>query len=1303
LIQENFNTYPSQMEKRLDSDKIWNLLYNEDGTPTDFHSLESEDVHLYRYSQVHQVLILATYNEVEELMKVYRITLDTSNVTLLYSQAAPEWRFRWVYLALSTDGQMVAAAIRSGSDYVGGGTKYLVWEENELRFQDEDPEMKLRYSDQNETHQFFAAMHPDNQHSFYWMYGTQTLKVVHLKSGAVLKKKQFPSVYAMGISEKGDQLLLSVQNGTFMSYNLPDLEAEFSLDHEIGYDWWGPMGLGINAAGDVAICFEGKDRTGYFDMNYQVADRDSHLVMWQKDAKGRWQTVDAFHFRKGTFDIDAGDPFAIKSIGPNIYFAGLVDSKNIFWMEFPSKKHLLIEAGLGYGDKVHFSADGSEIWVGNSIHNLRGFEVPVSPVTDRAEVMKLHYPRKKAQKPFPQEDWRTFWDPTNGCLNLSGSSIRDLNFLAELPDLVTLILDDCDVLDLPDLSGFQNLRKLCLNKSLIQDFEPVRQLPQLEELSLQENAIANIDWLSEMVGLKKLDLAFSSVLDIGPLAHLRNLEWLSLEKTKIQDISALRGLPIRHLDLTMSKVADLEPIFTNSCLETLLGNHIRLAEFRPSPKWKALKHLSIHGASVDGKLLESLPSLEWLDISRTDLQDFSFLKKLNGLKGLGLEYTAFANLQDISHLNSLEYLNIRDTAPYNGLELLAEMPLKDLRLFGKQFADLRPIGELSTLQRLDIVIDRFVDFGPMVQRLTNLERLFIAGSGMDGCQGSIDFLRPLQKLKWLDLNMGNVDDMAPLASLTALEHLNVSVDAVTKYCSLSPLVALKYLRWRGGYTIGKSIPDIFTGLTNLESFEGSLAAFGNDDFLASWTNLKQLKLDMFRGTRLDFLKYMPKIQSLELSNAMRCDSLADLQHTPDLRHFSLGNWADPEPLFRMERLRTLSLSFSNFPLKALSRLKALRSLSIDGESHSNLKRLPDLPSLTDFSIHDYGGKDLSALENLTRLRTLSIAKCKLDVFPNLQRLTCLEKVELQGVTLTETAGLASMVNLQELTVQYPHFTSFDWLSSLPILRYFSLSIISHRQEKADAVNIDSLFQLKHLQNLSLHCGLLAVIPTWEFLQNVEYAWLELPNLVSVPAEHVSLPMMRELHWQSQQSIDFSFLGSFTGLRKLDIQNPFLTDLSLLSKLDGLRELDISRTGVKTLTPLAGRKRLRQLEFSQTKVRDLEALADMPGLEDIRFEGVPVPSYAPLQNLQHLEWISGDLPADKDLKYLAGKANLSTLMLHKGKISTLEPLFPMIENNQLDKLYMLDTEVEQLPKGLKFDRYDFVKNYKEFIQKKRKKK
>jgi internalin A len=181
------------------------------------------------------------------------------------------------------------------------------------------------------------------------------------------------------------------------------------------------------------------------------------------------------------------------------------------------------------------------------------------------------------------------------------------------------------------------------------------------------------------------------------------------------------------------------------------------------------------------------------------------------------------------------------------------------------------------------------------------------------------------------------------------------------------------------------------------------------------------------------------------------------------------------------------------------------------------------------------------------------------------------------------------------------------------------------------------------------------------------------------------------------------LGSFTGLRKLDIQNPFLTDLSLLSKLDGLRELDISRTGVKTLTPLAGRKRLRQLEFSQTKVRDLEALADMPGLEDIRFEGVPVPSYAPLQNLQHLEWISGDLPADKDLKYLAGKANLSTLMLHKGKISTLEPLFPMIENNQLDKLYMLDTEVEQLPKGLKFDRYDFVKNYKEFIQKKRKKK
>jgi hypothetical protein len=456
LIQEDFSTCPSQMEKRLDSDKIWNLLYREDGTPTDFQSLESEDVHLYRYSQAHQLLILATYNEVEELMKVYRIALDTSNVTLLYSQVAPEWRFRWVYLELSTDGQIVAAAIRSGT-YVGGGTKYLVWEQNELRFQDEDPEMKLRYSDHNETHQFFATLHPDNQHAFYWMYGTQTLKVIHLKSGKVVKKKQFPSVYAMGISEKGDQLLLSVQNGTFMSYRLPDLEADLGLDHEIGYDWWGPMGLGINAAGDVAICFEGKDRTGYFDMNHQVADRDSHLVMWQKDSKGKWQTVDAFHFRKGTYDIDADCAFAIKSIGPNIYFAGLVDEQEHFLDGAPVQKTPADRSRIGIWRQIalqrrRIRSMGWEF----DLHDLRGFEVPISPVTERAEAMKLHYPRKKAHQPFPQEDWRMFWDLIHGCLDLSGSSISDLNFLTELPDLVNLILDDSDVLDLPDLSGFRN-------------------------------------------------------------------------------------------------------------------------------------------------------------------------------------------------------------------------------------------------------------------------------------------------------------------------------------------------------------------------------------------------------------------------------------------------------------------------------------------------------------------------------------------------------------------------------------------------------------------------------------------------------------------------------------------------------------------------------------------------------------------------------------------------------------------------------------------------------------------------------
>ena len=172
---------------------------------------------------------------------------------------------------------------------------------------------------------------------------------------------------------------------------------------------------------------------------------------------------------------------------------------------------------------------------------------------------------------------------------------------------------------------------------------------------------------------------------------------------------------------------------------------------------------------------------------------------------------------------------------------------------------------------------------------------------------------------------------------------------------------------------------------------------------------------------------------------------------------------------------------------------------------------------------------------------------------------------------------------------------------------------------------------------------------------------------------------------------------------MNIQNPFFTDLRLLDKLHGLRDLDISRTGVKTLTPLAGRRRLRQLEFSKTKVSDLEVLAALPWLEDIRFEGVPVPSYAPLQNLHFLEWISGNLPADKDLKYLSDKCHLNTLMLANGKISTLEPLFPLIENKQLSHLSMLDAEVEQLPKGLKFDRYHFMENYMEFLQKKRKSK
>lgn len=194
---------------------------------------------------------------------------------------------------------------------------------------------------------------------------------------------------------------------------------------------------------------------------------------------------------------------------------------------------------------------------------------------------------------------------------------------------------------------------------------------------------------------------------------------------------------------------------------------------------------------------------------------------------------------------------------------------------------------------------------------------------------------------------------------------------------------------------------------------------------------------------------------------------------------------------------------------------------------------------------------------------------------------------------------------------------------------------------------------------------------------------------------MGFPRLRKLRFYCQNPLDFSFLGRCNGLRGLTLLCPKFQQIELLAHAVQLRELEISNTEVETLDPIVNLKGLRRIDFSHTKVGSIQTLSHLPALAHIEFEGVRVPSYGPLERLDQLEWLAGDLPADHDISVLAKKSHLQTIMVGRGRIKTLEPLFPILLNGQIKHLSMLDTTVEHLPEGLKFDRYQFIQNLRAY--------
>jgi len=117
----------------------------------------------------------------------------------------------------------------------------------------------------------------------------------------------------------------------------------------------------------------------------------------------------------------------------------------------------------------------------------------------------------------------------------------------EVPELK---LSFKNVLEIDNLHGFQNLRKLCLDNNIIERIENLSHLEQLEWLDLSFNNIAKITGLEALTKLTDLSLFNNRIQDIENLDKLKDLQCLSLGNNKVTALdSVLRLRPFKKLRL----------------------------------------------------------------------------------------------------------------------------------------------------------------------------------------------------------------------------------------------------------------------------------------------------------------------------------------------------------------------------------------------------------------------------------------------------------------------------------------------------------------------------------------------------------------------------------------------------------------------------------------------------------------------------------------------------------------------------------------------------------------------------------
>ncbi len=336
----------------------------------------------------------------------------------------------------------------------------------------------------------------------------------------------------------------------------------------------------------------------------------------------------------------------------------------------------------------------------------------------------------------------------------------------------------------------------------------------------------NVSDLTPLAGapLEVLDMRNTPVSDLGPLRTMK-LRELEIPGTKVTDLTPLKAMPLKRLNIVDNGITDLGPL-AGMPLAALFMSNTKVADLSP---------------------LRGMPLAE-LEIGATPVKDLSVLKGMK-LKRLVLMSVRTPTLEPLRGMPLVELnlgrVNVNDLSP------LAGMPLEKLMLIDNSVSDLRP--------------------------LQGLPLIHLNGASTSGTGRALADLTALKGMKLLSFSFtgSHVQDLSPLRG-QPIEAADFASTPVTDFSVLAtwPL---------------KRLNASHTALADLEVLAGKRleVLFIADTAVADIAVLRTMPLTVLRlnGTKITDLRPLADIPTLnELTIPEGARDIEFLRHLPNIQH-----------------------------------------------------------------------------------------------------------------------------------------------------------------------------------------------------------------------------------------------------------------------------------------------------------------------------------------------------------------------------------------------------------------------------------